>query len=429
MSDEENRSLTRRDDEVTDVAEVIPAAALAIISKSEVESQLDAAHRYPRVPSRAVADAISQVTATEQMAAACSYTLRRREFDAAAGTFKEKLIVGPSVRLAEVAASCWGNMHIGTRQIEVGERDVTTQAVAWDLERNLRITVESKRRITTSKGKRYSDDMIIVTQNANASIAFRNSVLRVIPRVYIDRMYEAARKCAVGDLATLPAKRAKILGRLAEMGVTEKRVLTALGKASVDDILIPDLEILIGLGTSIRDGLMTIADAFPEPAAPAADLAATNGRESVKPQAPAPAAQPAQAENLPERWASEFAIRLEKEGPFQHHLGPIPRNERDKLIGYLEAMGIKVDVEFASGESTIRLTKAPPATAPQDTAGQPPVRRAYARRGRPETGVAGSVTVVNDKGEVIARGERETGADDDKGDAPTEDEWKNGGGK
>jgi hypothetical protein len=235
------------------------------------------------------------------------------------------------------------------RQIEVGERDVTSQAVAWDLERNLRITVESKRRITGKSGKRYSDDMIIVTQNANASIVFRNAVLRVIPRVYIDRMYDAARKCAVGDLATLPAKRTKILARLSELGVAEKRVLATLSKASVEDVLVPDLEVLIGLGTSIRDGLMTIADAFPEPAAPAADLAATNGRESMKPQdASAPVTQPA------------------------------PQD-----------------------------TPAIPSSAPE--AG----RRQYARRGRPETGIAGTVTVIDANGQVIAQGEREPGADDE----------------
>ena len=169
------------------------------------------------------------------------------------------------MRLAEIVASAYGNLHYGARIIEEGERDLTAQGIAWDIQSNTRVTVETKRRITTKHGKRFSDDMVIVTGNAAASIALRNAIFRVIPRSYVIQVYDAARRVAVGDAKTLESKRALVMERFEKLGVPRDRVLSRVGKASVEDVGLEELELLIGLGTSIRTARSGSRRCFPWP--------------------------------------------------------------------------------------------------------------------------------------------------------------------
>jgi hypothetical protein len=143
----------------------------------------------------------------------------------------------------------------------------------------VRITVESKRRITTKQGRRYDEDMITMTGNAAASIALRNAVFRVIPRAFVDQIYEAARKVAVGDARTFADRRADVLARLAKMGATADRVLAQRGKHAVDDLTPEDLEEVIGLGTAIKQGSISVDDAFPA-AEPGAIDSAPEGKRT-----------------------------------------------------------------------------------------------------------------------------------------------------
>ena len=234
---------------------VVEANAVAAINKSEVEAQLDSAHKYPRSIKRFRQEALSMATISEEVAQSCIYSLPRGG----------KPITGPSVRLAEICASAWGNIHVGARPVDVGDTEVTSQGVAWDLERNFRVTVESKRRITNKDGKRFNDDMIVMTQNAANSIALRNAIFRIIPRAYVDIIYSQVREVAIGNASTLAENRAKLLDRLAKMGVDQARVLHALGKPGVEDIGLEDIETLIGYRTAIKEGVKTVDELFPAP--------------------------------------------------------------------------------------------------------------------------------------------------------------------
>jgi hypothetical protein len=174
-----------------------------------------------------------------------------------------KMITGPSVRLAEMCASAWGNLHVGARVIDIGEREVTAQAVGWDLEKNVRVTVEAQRSIMTKNNRRFGDDMIRVTGMAAISIALRNAIFRVIPRAYVDAVYTKARAVAVGDAKTLVARREEVLDRLAKLGAPQERVLSRLAIAGASDITLEHLETLIGLGTAIKSGELQLDEAFP----------------------------------------------------------------------------------------------------------------------------------------------------------------------
>jgi hypothetical protein len=239
----------------------VDQGTIGAITRSEIESQLDAAHKYRRSIKRFLDDATTLVTFSQDIAASCIYSLPRGRDESG----NKKVITGPSVRLAEMVLSAYGNMHVGARVIGAEEKEVVSQGVAWDLEKNIRVTIEKRRRITDSKGRRYNDDMITVTGNAAASIALRDAIFRVIPRAYVNAVYEAARKVAVGDATTLQEKRTKMLDGFMKLGVQKERVLARLERAGVEDISLTDIETLIGFANSIKDGSTTIDDAFPQP--------------------------------------------------------------------------------------------------------------------------------------------------------------------
>lgn len=265
-------------------------AAVAVLNRSEVEAQLDAAHKYRRSVRTFLSEATTLATMTKEIAESCIYAIPR----------DGKVVAGPSVRLAEIVASAYGNMHIGARVVDEDEKTVTAQGVAWDLEKNLRVTIESKRRITGKSGRRFSDDMIVVTGNAAASIALRNAIFRVVPKSYVNLIYAKARECATGDAKTFAARRADVIGRLQKIGVPLDRIPLRAGKASVDDIDVADLEVLIGLGTAIKDGNIQIDDAFPAAVDAATVPAAEEGRRVKLGKKEAPAPAPASAEEAPE---------------------------------------------------------------------------------------------------------------------------------
>jgi hypothetical protein len=229
--------------------------AVGAIVRSEVEAQLSAAHRYPRSIKRFLGEAKMMATINRETAEMCIYSLPRGG----------KNITGPSVRLAEICASAYGNLHIGARVLDAGETDITAQGIAWDLEKNVRVTLETKRRITNKQGRRFDDDMVIVTGNAAASIALRNAIFRVVPKAYVQAIYEAARATAVGEGRTFDDRRAEVVQRLTKLGITQERVLARVNRTALLDVTADDLEVLIGLGTAIKNADVSVDAAFPAP--------------------------------------------------------------------------------------------------------------------------------------------------------------------
>jgi hypothetical protein len=227
-----------------------------ILARAELDTQITTAKAYPRNQIKFVESAIELATLDQETAESCFYCLVRNGKDG------KSEIKGPSIRLAEIAASCWGNIHAATRIVENNGKFITAQGVAWDLEKNVKMSAEVKRKITTKDGRTYSEDMQGVTGNAAAAIALRNAILKVVPRALIDRVYEAAVKFAVGDQKKIETKRKEIFDRFSKMGIETQRILSFYGKASIDEFDISDLGELIGIGTSIKDGLLKIDRAF-----------------------------------------------------------------------------------------------------------------------------------------------------------------------
>jgi hypothetical protein len=237
--------------------EIVAPDAIGSIERAQIDVQISTARRFPRTLSKVKERMLSFATLDEETASSCFYTLpARRGGD-------DKPIQGPSVRMAEIALASYQHVKAGSRIISDDGKFLTAQAVVHDLENNVAVSIEVRRRVTSKSGARYSDDMIAVTGNAACSIALRNAVFRVVPRALITPVYEAAKRVAVGDVKSLTSKRAQIIARLKQMGAKDAAILAAVGADKIEDIDLARLEVLIGLGTAIKDGEITLETAFP----------------------------------------------------------------------------------------------------------------------------------------------------------------------
>jgi hypothetical protein len=221
-------------------------------TRGEIDIQISTAKKWPRSIKKFKETAQEMATLDEETAAACIYALPR------AG----KTIEGPSARLAEIILSAWGNSRAGARTVSDDGNFVIAQGAFHDLERNIAISFEVRRRIVGSNGKRYSDDMIGTTANAACSIALRNAVLKGVPKAFWSSIYEAAKRTAVGKAETLANRRAAMLEYFQKMGVPSLRVFNTLQVKGVDDITLEHLFVLKGLATAIKEGDTTVDEAF-----------------------------------------------------------------------------------------------------------------------------------------------------------------------
>jgi hypothetical protein len=274
--------------------EVVAASALESLERASVDIQISTAHKYPRSLTVVKRRMMDLATLDEETAESCFYKLNRQG----------KSIEGPSIRLAEIAASSFGNLRYGARVIANDGKQITAQGFCHDLESNVMSTIEVKRRITDRNGRTYSDDMQVVTGNAACAIAARNSIFKVVPFAFVKPIFLAAKKTAVGDITTLAERRTKMLAKFAAFGVNEKRVCASVGKAGVDEIGLSELEDLIGVHNAIRDNEQTVDEAFPEERKPIVFGAAAP--EKTEPEEPKPSAK-----KKPEKPAPPRATALE----------------------------------------------------------------------------------------------------------------------
>lgn len=238
-----------------DTIEVIDSSVIEAQDRAAIDTQVSTAKKYPRNIKRATDNAIAIVTMDIETAKTCTYSVPRGG----------KAITGPSVHLAKIIAQTWGNMRVEAKVVSIDAKQITSEAVCFDLENNLAIKVQVKRSIIGKTG-RFNDDMITVTGNAANSIALRNAVLSVVPRSIVDRVYNSAKQTITGDLsdkAKLIAKRKQVVDGLRDMySITEKEILSAIGRAAIEHITADDLVVLIGIGQAIRDGDTTVDQAF-----------------------------------------------------------------------------------------------------------------------------------------------------------------------
>lgn len=252
---------------------IAPTFNQAMIT-AEIESQIATAKAYPRDLAVVKKKIIEIANMDVETASSCFYVVPRGG----------KTIDGPSVRLAEIALTCYGNIAV---KCEIVRQTATkTYAVARcrDLENNVAIEVEVSRRITDKYGNQYSDDLITVTENAAKAIAFRNAVYKVVPAILIKPALERAKLTAVGKAQTLINRRAEVLENVKKLGVTEDRIFASLGIASIEHVGIDELARLIGVFNSVRDNEINVDEAFPPVKDPDEKTGVDALKSTIKPE-------------------------------------------------------------------------------------------------------------------------------------------------
>lgn len=224
------------------------------LERANVDSQVATAKQYPRNLKRCIDNSIVMATMDSETAQSCGYALPRGG----------KPITGPSVHLAKIIVSNWGNMRTEAKVVQITDKQIISRGTAWDLETNVASAFEVRRSIMDSKGRRYSDDMITVTGNAANSIAFRNAVFSVVPKAITEKIYKAAQSFITGDLSD----EAKLIKRRSgaiqffndEYGIKEDEVIKLCGKQTINQIKADEIALLLGMQQSLKDGDTTIDD-------------------------------------------------------------------------------------------------------------------------------------------------------------------------
>lgn len=224
------------------------------LERASVDSQVATAKQYPRNINRSITNSIVIATMDDETAQSCGYALPRGG----------KPITGPSVHLAKIIVSNWGNMRTEAKVVQITDKQIISRGTCWDLETNVASAFEVRRSIIDRHGKRFSDDMITVTGNAANSIAYRNAVFAVVPKAITDKVYKAAQKFITGDLSDeekLIKRRADAISHFKnEWDITEEEVIKLCGKQTINQIRANEIALLLGMAQSLKDGDTTVGE-------------------------------------------------------------------------------------------------------------------------------------------------------------------------
>lgn len=258
----------------------VNANALEIITKAELENQVDIAKRYPRELKRVRTTVLELAAADKETAESCFFALprTRKKED---GTKEKVTITGESIRLAEIVSTSWMNMSMGKRVLGIDKAtgEIIVQAIVHDLESNNRMAIEERRNIRTKEGYWYNQDMINLTGRAASSVAHRNAVFAVIPKAFLATILKEIKQVAIGEKpgyllseeerADFEKKKKPLLQRVQDavntfknMGVPEQKIFHSLGVKSVEEIDQEGLAVLIGIFSGLKQAEFNLMEAF-----------------------------------------------------------------------------------------------------------------------------------------------------------------------
>lgn len=314
-------------DENTGMTSGQPMSMVQHLARAEIEQQIATARQYPRQITKVARQITSLVTINENSAAKCTYSLPRGG----------KPITGPSIRMAEILASQWGNCRSGARVVHVDKREgfVEAEGIFHDLETNSATVKRVRRKITDRNGKVLTDDMIIVTGNAACSIALRNAILGGIPEAVWGDAYEDALRTVRGDMVTLTERRAKSVAFMANYGWTPEQVFAVLGVAGEKDVGLDQLVTLRGMIEGIKSGETTpeeLLASIDTPAVgqrPAAGQIGTARRTTTRREEPKKEPEPNRTQEDSDAKAQGERDKAEKEAEGRRALEETERRQRE----------------------------------------------------------------------------------------------------
>lgn len=229
---------------------------------AEAQGKLVIAKRFPR----------DQAQAYARVMEACSRPGLAEEAMYAFPRGKET-VTGPSIRLAEELARCWGNIDYGIRELSRKPGESEMEAYAWDLETN---TVTSQKftvkhvRDTRSGRFDLTDERDIYEIGANMGARrLRARLLAILPPDLVEAATKRCKATLAGNVEVPLADRIRsLVDAFAGLGVSMQLLERKLSKPT-SEILPEELADLRAVYKSIKDGTAKAADFFSaqEPAA------------------------------------------------------------------------------------------------------------------------------------------------------------------
>ena len=233
----------------------VEAHALSEITKGEIDQQVATAKRYPRDLKQVMKNIFTAGTYDEKTMESLIYSVPQGQGS----------ISGPSVRLAEIIACEYGNLLIQSRIINETEKEVVAQGCAWDMEKNVKVSVEVSRSVLDKYGKKFKEHIIKSVKNAAVSIAYRNALFRIFPRAHTDAVLDKIQQHSTWPIEELPERRAKALAYIQGKEIPLKNILNYLGVEKEDQIGVKQVNQLRYAVNSEREGEYTLSQIFTDP--------------------------------------------------------------------------------------------------------------------------------------------------------------------
>jgi hypothetical protein len=236
----------------------VSAGAVAIEQEraiAEAQGKLVIAKKFPRDQAKSF-DAIMDACSRQGLAEEALYTYKRGG----------QTVSGPSIRLAEEMARCWGNIDYGLRELSRRDGESEMDAYAWDLETNTvtsqKFTVKHVR--DTKEGRKVlSDERDIYEIGANnGARRMRARILAIIPGDIERAAVAKCRETLAGKSDVPMADRIRALVEaFKKLGVSSAMLEKYAGK-KLDDMLPDEMVTLRGVYKSLNDGMSKASDWF-----------------------------------------------------------------------------------------------------------------------------------------------------------------------
>jgi hypothetical protein len=276
---------------------ILPPSAIEAIERAEIDIAIATAKRFPRDIAIAKRDMREMATKDSSVAESCTYAIPR------AG----KVILGASVRMAEVVFSCYGNLSAGSRIVSVTDEEVTCQAVCHDLQKNIRLAIEIPRNIHVAKEAKNPEaalrDAKHTTSLAALKIGFREAVFGVVPKSVWNPIWKESQEVAAGKGKSFDESVANCLAKFRAIGVSTKELSDYLEVGGPESFTTGHLQILFGILTAIEDKETTVENEFGPRKKPAA-------KPPEPPKKPEPEKKPQPEQKPP---ASQLKKTLEED--------------------------------------------------------------------------------------------------------------------
>lgn len=243
-----------------EAAPVQPITVMASHDKTTMEVVFARADQKPRSIKQFLNKAIDIAICDDDVAESCIY---RRPVGRDQRTGQQTFAEGMSIRMAEIVAATYGNIHVEVDLVEDSPTKVIVKARAIDLENNNFQTAQVVESTVTKSGRPYDERMRVVIIKAAMAKARRDAIFMVVPRAVAKPIEKAVRNILYGNAESMNKRRERVKGWIDKLGIDPERVYQALGVHGIVEMTPETLEVLTGLKSAIQGGDVTIDEAFP----------------------------------------------------------------------------------------------------------------------------------------------------------------------